>query len=133
MRLLIVVVPGKDQRLVGELEQPLHGLPLRFGIARRQIGAAGRADEQRVARQRAVGQEEDERVRRVTGRAPDDEAQLAELQLLEDHVCSRCTFVSDACAVGVSTIRLMFTCGGRVVHQTIASATSSAVSGWNPA
>src|SRR5262249_8329466 len=44
------------------------------------------------------------------------------VQLLEDHPL--CTLVSDACAVAVITTSEMFTCGGRVATQTIASATS---------
>ena len=45
---------------------------------------------------------------------------------------SRCTLVSEACAVGVITTSEMFTCAGRVATQRMASATSSAVSGSKP-
>ena len=54
----LIVMGGKDERLLGEPEQPLQALVLRARIAVLEVGSAGAADQERVAGEDAVAQME---------------------------------------------------------------------------
>ena len=68
-RVALVVVRGIDQRLVGQLQQPVENrIVLRARIAVLEIGAAGAADQQRVAGENPVGHHEAVGIVGVAGR-----------------------------------------------------------------
>ena len=76
----LVVVGRIDQRLVGQLHQLVEdGIVLRARIAVLEIGAAGAADQQRVAGENAVGQQERVGVVGVAGRIQHVEAHALDL------------------------------------------------------
>ena len=50
----LVVVPGKDQRLVRQTQKALQALALGARVAVLEVGAAGAADQQRVAGEHPV-------------------------------------------------------------------------------
>ena len=68
-RVALVVVGGIDQRLLGQLQQLAEqGLVLRPGAAVLEVGAAGAADQQRVAGEHAVAHQEAVGIVGVAGR-----------------------------------------------------------------
>ena len=78
----LIVVRGKDQRLLGEPQEALQALVLGAGIAVLEVGAAGAADQQRVAGEHAVAEMEAVGIVGVAGRIEHVEAQALDAELV---------------------------------------------------
>ena len=81
-RVAFVIVRGKDQRLFGQPHEALQALVLGAGIAVLEVGAAGAADEQRVAGEHAVAEMEAVGIVGVAGRIEHVEAQALDAELV---------------------------------------------------
>ena len=81
-RVAFVIVRGKDQRLFRQPHQALQALVLGAGIAVLEIGAAGAADEQRVAGEHPIAEMEAVGIVGVAGRVEHIEAQALDAELV---------------------------------------------------
>ena len=81
-RVAFVIVRGKDQRLFREPHQALQAFVLGAGVAVLEIGAAGAADEQRVAGEHAIAEMEAVGIVGVAGRVEHVEAQALDAELV---------------------------------------------------
>ena len=77
-----VIVRRKHQRLFRQPHQPLQALVLGAGIAVLEIGAAGAADEQRVAGEHPIAEMEAVGIVGVAGRVEHVEAQALDAELV---------------------------------------------------
>ena len=82
-RLALIVVRRKDERLVGQLQQPVEDrIVLRARIAVLEIGAAGAADQQRVAGENPVAHQEAVGIVGVAGRVEHVEREAFDRELV---------------------------------------------------
>ena len=79
-RVALVVVAGKDQRFLGQAQEALQALVLGARVAILEVGAAGAADEQRVAGEDPVAEGEAIGIVGVAGRVERLEAQTLDRQ-----------------------------------------------------